>query len=82
MLITAHGSPSDDYRHSLSMIEFACDCHPTIVCGSGDRTGLHGIRSPFRPVYRLHSWQHPELATGLYILDGDRLVGEIHEEDD
>ena len=74
MTYTVDGHPSDDYRRSDCAIQATCECHPVVITLFGDRCGLHGVKAPFRPVYRLRSRMHPEVSATLWVLHGGRLL--------
>jgi hypothetical protein len=66
----AHAYPCT-YKDSSSEIEFVCDCHEGIICGSARRTGLSGVEE--WPVYALHSFTHPEYNNIRVALSPDGL---------
>lgn len=74
MIFAVHGKCSEDYRLSQPSIEVVCDCHPQIISTYGDRTGLVGDRPPFRPVYVLRSFWHPEVSGRLWTVKDGRLL--------
>ena len=62
----------DTYRLSSSMIEWSCcDC---CICGTGDRSGTRRYEGDNRPVYRLHSFRHPEMNGLLALLHAGYLT--------
>lgn len=70
--IRPHWTYPTTYRGSWTEIEIRCECHPGMICGTGRRTGLTFDEE--WPVYRLHSFTHPELNGASVALSPDGFV--------